>query len=203
MASGTNTNSRANQGGPQVCVIGGGIAGLVTAKVLQQDGFAVTVFEKEPTIGGVWAPSRTYPGLRANNPRETYAFSDFPYPPTVDDFPTAEQIRSYLESYVDHFGLRSRLRLATEIISVSYAPHDAAAHARFQVVTQLLENGQYPARSTSTTLSSAMGCSPRRTFRTLRVETASLALCSTQVSLPSRNSCAASELLSLVPVSRP
>jgi cation diffusion facilitator CzcD-associated flavoprotein CzcO len=55
----------------RVCVIGAGIAGLVTAKILTEDGFQVVIFEKEPTIGGVWAPSRTYPGLRTNNPRET------------------------------------------------------------------------------------------------------------------------------------
>ena len=35
-----------------VVVVGAGIAGLVTAKVLRDDGFEVAVFEKEPTIGG-------------------------------------------------------------------------------------------------------------------------------------------------------
>jgi cation diffusion facilitator CzcD-associated flavoprotein CzcO len=42
----------------RVVVIGAGIAGLVTAKVLRDHGFDVTVFEKEPAIGGVWAESR-------------------------------------------------------------------------------------------------------------------------------------------------
>src|SRR5512143_3727213 len=92
--------------GNRVCVIGAGIAGLVTAKVLKEDGFDITVFEKHSELGGVWAASRTYLGLRANNPRETYAFSDYPYPETADDFPAAEQVRSYLGSYADHFGLR-------------------------------------------------------------------------------------------------
>src|SRR5215204_3492975 len=88
-----------HQTGPRVCVIGAGIAGLVTAKVLRDDGFDVRVFERLPTIGGVWAPSRTYPGLRANNSRESYAFCDFEYPGTADDFPTAEQVREYLNAY--------------------------------------------------------------------------------------------------------
>jgi len=82
----------------RVCVIGAGIAGLVTAKVLREDGFDIVVLEKEATIGGVWAASRTYPGLRTNNPRESYAFSDHPYPATADAFPTAEQVRAYLKS---------------------------------------------------------------------------------------------------------
>jgi dimethylaniline monooxygenase (N-oxide forming) len=45
----------------RVAVIGAGIAGLVTAKVLRDDAFDVVVFEQEPTIGGVWAATRTYP----------------------------------------------------------------------------------------------------------------------------------------------
>ncbi len=109
----------------RVCIVGAGIAGLVTAKVLRDDGFDV-VCERLPTIGGVWAPSRTYPGLRANNPRETYAFSDFPYPETADDFPTAEQVRAYLASYVDHFRLRPLLRLGTEVCLLSQSREDAA-----------------------------------------------------------------------------
>src|SRR5215204_7410211 len=108
-----------NGTGPRVCVIGAGIAGLVTAKVLRQDGFDVSVFEKLPSIGGVWASARTYPGLRTNSTRDTYAFSDFPYPDTADEYPTAAQVRQYLDDYVEHFGLRPLLRLGTEVRTVS------------------------------------------------------------------------------------
>ena len=68
-----------------VCIIGAGVSGLVTAKVLQHDGFDVTIFEKESTIGGVWAPSCTYAGLGVQNPQEHYAFTDFPYPETASE----------------------------------------------------------------------------------------------------------------------
>jgi len=108
--------------GKRVCIIGAGIAGLVTAKVLKEDGFEIVVFEKQAELGGVWAASRTYPGLRANNSRESYAFSDYPYPETADDFPTAEQIRAYLGAYADRFGLRSLIRLSTQVVSVTRVP---------------------------------------------------------------------------------
>src|SRR5512144_3179508 len=104
--------------GRSVCVIGAGIAGLVTSKVLKEDGFDVVVFEKQAELGGVWAASRTYPGLRTNNPRETYAFSDYPYPETADDFPSAEEVRSYLGSYAGNFGLWYLIRFSTEVLSV-------------------------------------------------------------------------------------
>src|SRR5438552_1224335 len=80
----------------RVVVVGAGIAGLVTAKVLRDDGFDVTVLEKELAFGGVWIESRTYPGLRTNNSRYTYGFSDHPYDRSADLFPTAPQVRRYL-----------------------------------------------------------------------------------------------------------
>jgi dimethylaniline monooxygenase (N-oxide forming) len=86
----------------RVAVIGAGVAGLVSAKVLKADGFHVTVFEKDSTVGGVWSPTRAYTELRTNNPREAYAFSDFPHPASSDEFPTAGQAHAYLESYAEH-----------------------------------------------------------------------------------------------------
>jgi dimethylaniline monooxygenase (N-oxide forming) len=103
----------------RVAIIGAGVAGIVSAKILKQDGFDVTIFEKEAAIGGVWAESRAYPGLRTNNPRETYVFSDFPYPGNTDDFPTAGQVREDLTNYAEHFGLMPHLQLFTEVVSVS------------------------------------------------------------------------------------
>jgi dimethylaniline monooxygenase (N-oxide forming) len=119
-----------------VCVVGAGIAGLVTARVLQEDGFAVTVFDRAPEIGGVWASGRTYPGLRANNPRETYAFSDFPYPAAADEFPTAAQIREYLTAYVARFGLRPLLRLSTDVTSIGYRSGQGEGVRPFRVTVR-------------------------------------------------------------------
>ncbi|MDX1687588.1 MAG: NAD(P)/FAD-dependent oxidoreductase [Candidatus Promineifilaceae bacterium] len=121
----------------RVCVIGAGLAGLATAKVLQADGFDVTVFEKVPRVGGVWLPSRTYPELRTNTAREEYAFSDFPQPESADDYPTADQVLSYIESYVDHFELHDAIHLSTEVTSVSRAERNGTeAHPGFQVTVR-------------------------------------------------------------------
>ena len=106
-------------GRKRVGVIGAGIAGLVTAKVMRDDGFNVIVLEKGPAVGGVWSESHTYPGLRTNNSRVSYAFSDHPYPSTADVFPTAEQVRGYLDSYVARFRLAPLIRLSTEAVRVS------------------------------------------------------------------------------------
>ncbi len=121
------------EGRASVCVIGAGIAGLVTAKVFGEDGFDVTVFEKESALGGTWAAARSYPGLRTNNCKYTYAFSDFPYPESVDVYPQADQVRRYLESYADHFGIRSRINFDRHVSRIA---RSSAGGDRYEIVLQ-------------------------------------------------------------------
>jgi len=104
-----------------VCIIGAGIAGLVTAKTLSQDGFNTTIFERDSTLGGTWSESRTYPGLRTNNAKQTYAFSDFPYPDEVGVYPYAADVRQYLESYADNFDIRQCIKFNHEIVNVTHS----------------------------------------------------------------------------------
>lgn len=105
-----------------VCIIGAGISGLVTAKVLSDDGFHVTIFDSAPELGGVWASFRAYPGLRANNTKFSYNFSDLPYPASADEYPTAQQVRDYLNLYAGKFALRPHLYLSTRVTFVDRAP---------------------------------------------------------------------------------
>jgi dimethylaniline monooxygenase (N-oxide forming) len=50
-----------------VGVVGSGMAGLVTAHTLLQDGFkAVEVLTRDRSVGGVWSEERVYPGLQIN-----------------------------------------------------------------------------------------------------------------------------------------
>lgn len=101
-----------------VCVIGAGVSGLATAKVFLEEGYDVTVFEKQKGIGGVWEKSRTYPGLTTQSPRDTYAFPDYPMPSSYPEWPSADQIRAYLESYAQNFNITRKIRFNTEVIGV-------------------------------------------------------------------------------------
>lgn len=50
-----------------VAVIGSGLAGLITAHTLLQDGFAnVEILTRDKSVGGVWSEERVYPGLCIN-----------------------------------------------------------------------------------------------------------------------------------------
>lgn len=104
-----------------VAIIGAGIAGLSTARVLIACGYDVTLFEKEHDLGGVWASSRRYPGLSTQNPKETYAFSDWPMPQNYPEWPDGAQMQAYLQSYADHFRVTPHIRFNTPIVAVAPA----------------------------------------------------------------------------------
>ncbi|BAY93170.1 MULTISPECIES: flavin-containing monooxygenase [unclassified Tolypothrix] len=103
----------------QVCVIGAGISGLVSAKTFLEEGYEVTVFEKHKGIGGVWEKSRIYPGVTTQTPRDMYAFSDYPMPAFYPESPTGEQVRNYLESYAQHFGIAQRICFQAEVTNIA------------------------------------------------------------------------------------
>lgn len=105
-----------------ICVIGAGISGLVTAKTFIEEGYNITIFEKKAGLGGVWEKSRTYPGLTSQNTSDTYCFSDYPMPKYYSNWPSAEQIRSYLISYAKHFQVLDKIRFQTEVLHV-YRKH--------------------------------------------------------------------------------
>lgn len=99
----------------RIGIVGAGLSGLVTAKTFLEEGFDVAIYEKEDELGGVWARSRRYPGLATQNPRDTYAFSDFPMPASYPDWPSGEQVQAYLAAYADRFGVTPHLRVETRV----------------------------------------------------------------------------------------
>jgi len=101
----------------RIAIIGAGLAGLVTAKVLTQAGHQTDVFEKTPDVGGVWSRTRRYPGVTTQSPKAQYSFSDFPMPADFPEWPDGAQVQSYLADYTTHFGLEPALRLSTEVLS--------------------------------------------------------------------------------------
>jgi hypothetical protein len=99
----------------RVAIVGAGVAGLATAKVLLQAGHDVRVYDKTPDVGGVWSQTRRYPGLTTQSPKAQYSLSDFPMPKDYPEWPTGAQIQAYLAGYADAFGVTAALRLNTEV----------------------------------------------------------------------------------------
>ena len=100
-----------------VGIVGAGFAGVSSAKVLKSFGYDVTVYEKEPDVGGVWSASRRYPGLTTQNPRMTYELSDYPMPKDWPEWPYGEQVQAYIQEYTEAFGIAENIMLSTEVTS--------------------------------------------------------------------------------------
>lgn len=93
--------------GARVAILGAGVAGLASAKTLQQYGFDVTVYEARPELGGVWA--NNYKSLCVLEPNCVYGYPDWPWPAAASLFPPAAQVRDYLASYARHFDIADRI----------------------------------------------------------------------------------------------
>jgi cation diffusion facilitator CzcD-associated flavoprotein CzcO len=106
----------------RVAIIGAGVAGLATAKVLTQAGHDVRIYDKTPDVGGVWSRTRRYPGLTTQSPKAQYSLSDFPMPRDYPEWPTGAQVQGYLAGYADAFGLTPSLRLSTEVTAAWPTP---------------------------------------------------------------------------------
>ena len=106
----------------RVAIIGAGVAGLATAKVLKQAGHEVVVYDKAPDVGGVWSRTRRYPGLTTQSPKAQYSLSDFPMPRDYPEWPSGAQVQAYLAAYASHFGLEPALRLSTGVTAAAPVP---------------------------------------------------------------------------------
>lgn len=59
----------------RVCIIGGGVAGLQSAKILEDIGIQCVIFEKRSELGGVWCLCRNFepqPKLLDSTPTPTF-----------------------------------------------------------------------------------------------------------------------------------
>jgi flavin-binding monooxygenase-like protein len=106
---------------PTAAVIGAGSSGIAATKALHERGVQVTCFEASDRVGGNWVfgnkngMSAAYRRLHINTSRERMEFSDFPMPRSYPDFPHHAQIAAYFDAYVDHFGVRDRIRFETKV----------------------------------------------------------------------------------------
>jgi dimethylaniline monooxygenase (N-oxide forming) len=106
-----------------VCVIGGGFAAVIGARVCQSNNLQVTLINKQPSPGGIWTGSPNEVGiwnsLKTNDSKYIMSFSDFEWNSSDSDFPTAGQVLSYLNSYIDHHNLREKFINSCKVTSVS------------------------------------------------------------------------------------
>ena len=100
----------------KVCVIGGGLSGVVTVKELLQKGHDVVGIEASKSLGGSF--TETYDGCYLSVSNHWMAFSDFPVKRNDRVFLTARQYVTYLLEYAEHFNVLKHYEFETKVVSV-------------------------------------------------------------------------------------
>ena len=106
-------------------IIGGGVAGLQTAKALTARGFKVTLFEASNEVGGVWRSN--YSGFGVQVPKELYEFHDFPFTAaSPGEFVAGPKVQKYILDFVQDANLRDVIRTNTLVSKVEDVGLDGA-----------------------------------------------------------------------------
>ncbi|KAF8490246.1 FAD/NAD-P-binding domain-containing protein [Russula emetica] len=111
-----------------VGIIGSGIAGLITAHILLQDGFeSVEVLTRDSSVGGVWSEERIYPGLRINSVHGEFRFSAKPMRAPNDSIKTGgrlsgDDVQQYLKDFAERF-LKGKIRFESEVLNIRRRDH--------------------------------------------------------------------------------
>jgi len=123
----------------RAAIVGGGVSGIVTARVLLSEGHEVTLFEASKSagaeaapkpahpkadLGGVWAEN--YAGFAVQTRADCYEFPDEPLPPG-SDFTPGPVMKKYIEDYATKHGVTQIVRHAqvesVEKIDSGYSVH--------------------------------------------------------------------------------
>jgi cation diffusion facilitator CzcD-associated flavoprotein CzcO len=99
-----------------VSIIGGGIAGVATARAMRARGLRCTLFERKARIGGLWVDA--YPGATVQATKEQYDLPELRLPASAPEHLSAADVLAYLDKYARVFDLYSCMRLQTTVVRV-------------------------------------------------------------------------------------
>ncbi len=98
-----------------MAVIGAGPVGLAVAKALLQHSIPYEQLEADDDLGGNWYHG-VYQTAHIISSRKTTEYADFPMPVEFPDFPSAQQMLEYLNSYAEVFKLRRHIQFRTKVL---------------------------------------------------------------------------------------
>ncbi|EEY57159.1 flavin-binding monooxygenase-like protein [Phytophthora infestans T30-4] len=111
----------------RVGAIGGGAAGIITAKCLRDVGHEVVVFEKYGNVGDVCKydeaadaqSSVLYKSLHTNLPTATMQLKELSFQKGVPSFPSHVDVLTYLQNYSKQYEVDKFVRLNSAVTSLS------------------------------------------------------------------------------------
>lgn len=106
----------------KACIIGAGSSGIVCVRAFQKHGIDFDCFEKSSGIGGLWrfgndnGTSSAYRSLHINTSKRMMAFSEYPFPDYMAEYPSHAEILEYFGQYCDKFDLYKHITFSTEVL---------------------------------------------------------------------------------------
>ncbi|CAF1387546.1 unnamed protein product, partial [Didymodactylos carnosus] len=120
---------------PSVVIIGAGAAGLVAAKVLLDDNFIVTLFDRQNDIGGIWSKQYAYYDLHDQSSGGTLEFSDLH---DGQEYCHWQRTHDYLKQYCNKFDLTKHIHLNTNVKSIYKGDNDE----QWTVIVENINNNE-------------------------------------------------------------
>ncbi|MGA1288871.1 MAG: NAD(P)-binding protein [Rubrivivax sp.] len=102
-----------------VAVIGAGMSGLLASWHLARAGVSHTVYERQSSLGGVWAENH-YPGCRLDTSNFCYSYSFHQQAGWRHHFSPREEVLRYFEDVARAHGIDGRIRLRTRVVALAY-----------------------------------------------------------------------------------
>lgn len=109
----------------KIAVIGAGPCGLAVCKTLKEFKLDFECLEASDRVGGVWNVEyggSGYRSLRTNTSTGAMAFSDFPFPESAPNHPSADEMVDYFRSYAKHFEFLEKIKFDTRVAKTTARP---------------------------------------------------------------------------------
>lgn len=104
----------------QTVIVGAGFSGIGAAIKLDKAGLSdYLVIEAADGVGGTWHWN-TYPGIAVDIPSFSYQFSFEQSRRWSRTYAHGRELKAYAEHCVDKYGIRSRIRLNTKVLSAEF-----------------------------------------------------------------------------------
>ena len=101
------------------CLVGAGPAGLVMARALIKEGVPFDWYERHSDVGGIWDMQNPgtpmYESAHFISSKYTSGFYGFPMPADFPDYPSAQQILTYIRNFADKFDLKRRVNFGVSV----------------------------------------------------------------------------------------